>query len=242
MLNPGNNALALLIAEALKNRCTHETLPGVAEDVGFALGEATSKRDRALAGLKTADRKTLGAIAEHVGRRFTDSIWKKLGASFLRRESHLSARLRGATLRRRSGHDLAGERAIDDVLRPLWPIDSMGDVFFSSRPLAQQIVQHMILNPTDWDAEYLFGELGAFTCSRSRFARLLEAVMHPLARRGPEAQRLGSELNEILRRDGYKLETTGEASSYPIYALSRLHRGGRGCAKKPDLRLDWTEA
>jgi hypothetical protein len=103
MLNPGNNALALLIAEALKNRCTHETLPGVAEDVGFALGEATSKRDRVLAGLKTADRKTLGAIAEHVGRRSPTSIWKKLGASFLRRESHRSARLRGATLRRRSG-------------------------------------------------------------------------------------------------------------------------------------------
>lgn len=42
MLTPGNNALALRIAETLKNRCTHETLRGVAEDVGFALGDATT--------------------------------------------------------------------------------------------------------------------------------------------------------------------------------------------------------
>jgi hypothetical protein len=43
----------------------------VAEDVGFALGEATSKRDRVLSGLRTADRRTLGAIAERLGRRFS---------------------------------------------------------------------------------------------------------------------------------------------------------------------------
>jgi hypothetical protein len=231
MLTPENNALALRIAETLKNRCTHETLPGVAEDVGFALGEATSKRDRVLAGLKTADRKTLGAIAERVGRRFTDFDFEESGCLVLEEGEPPISVITRRDIAKAFGHDLAGERAIDEVLRPLWPIDNMGDVFFSSRSLAQQIVQHMIINPTDWDAEYLFGELGAFTCSRSRFARLIEAVMHPLARRGPEVQRLASGLNEILRRDGYKLETTGEASGYPIYALSRLHRGVAGAPK-----------
>ena len=231
MLTPGNNALALRIAETLKNRCTHETLPGVAEDAGFSVGEAASKRDRALTGLKTADRKTLGAIAERIGRQFADFNLEETGCLVLEEGDPPISEITRRDIVKVFGHDLAGERAIDDVLKPLWPIDSMGDSFFSSRSLAQQIVQHMIINPTDWDAEYLFTELGAFACSRSRFARLLEAVMHPLARRGPEVQSLASELNEILRRDGYRLETTGEASGYPVYALSRIHRGVAGAPK-----------
>jgi hypothetical protein len=231
MLTPGNNALVLRIAEMLKNRCTHETLPGVAEDVGFSVGEAASKRDRALAGLKIVDRKTLGAIAERVGRRFADFDLEETGCLVLEEGDAPISEITRRDIAKLFGYDLAGERAIDDVLKPLWPIDNMSDCFFSSRSLAQQIAQHMILNPTDWDAEHLFAELGAFTCSRSRLARLFEAVMHPLARRGPEAQRLASELNEILRRDGYKLETTGEASGYPVYALSRIHRGVAGAPK-----------
>lgn len=231
MLNPGNNALALRIAEMLKNRCTHETLPGAAEDAGFSLGEAASKRDRVLAGLKSADRKTLGAIAERVGRRFADFDLEEAGCLVLEEGDPPISEITRRDIAKVFGHDLAGERAVDDVLRPLWPIDIMSDGFFASRSLAQQIMQHMVVNPTDWDAEHLFGELSAFTSSRSRFARLLESVMHPLARRGPEAQRLASDLNELLRRDGYKLETTGEASGYPVYALSRLHRGVAGAPK-----------
>ncbi|KLK91879.1 hypothetical protein AA309_17380 [Microvirga vignae] len=231
MLNPGNNALALRIAETLKNRCTHETLPGAAEDAGFSLGEAVSKRDRVLAGLKTADRKTLGAIAQRIGTRFADFNLEETGCLVLEEGEPPITEITRRDIAKAFGHDLAGERLIDEVLKPLWPIDSMGVGFISGRSLTQQIVQHMVLNPTDWDAEQLFGELGAFTCSRSRFARLLEAVMHPLARRGAEAQRLASELNEILRRDGYRLEFSGEASGYPGYGLSRLHRGVAGAPK-----------
>ena len=249
MLTPGSNALALRIAETLKNGCTHETLPGVAEDLGFSLGEATSKRDRVLAGLKAADRKTLGAIAERLGRRFTDFDLEETGCLVLEEGDPPISEITRRDIAKAFGHDVAGECAIDDVLKPPWPIDTMGDGFFSSRSLSQQIVQHMIVNPTDWDAEHLFGELDAFACSRSSFGRLLETVMHPLARRGPEAQRLASELNDILRRDGYCLETTGEASGYPVYALSRLRSGVVGAPKNlifasmgPKPELGFTDA
>ena len=231
MLSLGNNALALRIAETLKNRCTHETLPGAAEDAGFSLGEAVSKRDRVLAGLKNADRTTLGAIAQRLGCRFADFDLEETGCLVLEEAEPPISEITRRDIAKAFGHDLAGERPIDEILKPLWPIDSMGDGFFSGRSLAQQIVQHMVLNSTDWDAEHLFGELGALTCSRSRFARLLEAVIHPLARRGATAKRLASELNEILRRDGYKLETASEASGHPVYALSRLQRGVAGAPK-----------
>ncbi|MBR0900786.1 hypothetical protein JQ616_38025 [Bradyrhizobium tropiciagri] len=231
MLTPGNNALALRIAEVLKNRCTHETLTGAAEDAGFILGAEGSKRDRVLGGLKATERKTLAVIAERVGRRFADFDLEETGCLVCEEGEPPISEITRRDIAKAFGHELGGELAIDDVLRPLWPIDSMGDTFFSNRSLAQQVVRHMVVNPTDWDAEHLFGELSAFTCSRSRFARLLEAVMHPLARRGPEVQRLASELNEILRRDGYRLEATGEASGYPVYALSRIHRGVSGSPK-----------
>lgn len=59
MLTPGNNALALRIAEVLKNRCTHETLTGAAEDAGFILGAEGSKRDRFASRQIETDRNSL---------------------------------------------------------------------------------------------------------------------------------------------------------------------------------------
>jgi very-short-patch-repair endonuclease len=151
-------------------------------------------------------------------------------------QSERSSRNARRSVQHADGQTAAPATAMEFVVQRWWaellrrPGRSLLTFIMLSRSLAQQIVQHMIINPTDWDAEHLFGELSAFTCSRSRFARPLEAVMHPLAHRGPEA--LANELNEILRRDGYRLETTGEASGYPIYTLSRLHRGVAGAPKK----------
>ncbi len=141
---PGNNAPALRIAETLKNRCTHETLPGAAEDAGFSLGEAASKRDRVLAGLKTADRKTLGAIAERLGRRFLDFDLEEAGCLVLEEGDPPITEIARRDIAKVFGHDLAGERAVDDVLKPLWPIDSMSYGFFASRSLSHQILQHII--------------------------------------------------------------------------------------------------
>lgn len=231
MLAPGDNGLALRIAETLKARCTHERLPGEAADAGFSPGDAVSKRDRVMAGLSNVDRKTLGAIAQRLGARFSDHDLEEVGFRVLEEGEPPITEITRRDVARLFGHDLAGGRAIDDILRPLWPIETMGDSFFSGRSLAKQIIQHMVLNPTDWDAEELFLQLGALTCSRTRFARLLEAVMHPLARRGEDAARLADGLNAILRRYGYKLEAAGEASGYPIYAVTRLHRGVAGAPK-----------
>ena len=94
-------------------------------------------------------------------------------------------------------------------------MDTLWDAFFTGR--AREIEQHMILNPGDWSVEHLFEQIGALSCSRDRFARLIEAALHPLGRRGPKQAALAEEINAVLRRDGYELALAGEESGYPIF-------------------------
>jgi hypothetical protein len=90
----------------------------------------------------------------------------------------------------------------------LFPIQNPPAEFFSGRSLAREIEQHMVRSPGDWDVEHLLRRIGALTCSRDRFARLLEAALHPLGRRGPEQTELAEALDRVLRRDGPALSTT----------------------------------
>jgi hypothetical protein len=129
------------------------------------------------------------------------------------------------------GDDLCGEQDVVTILRKLFAIDTMGADFFSNCTLARDIEQHMILNPGGWDVEYLFQRIGALTCSRDRFGRLIEAALHPLGRRGPGQVALVDELNAVLRRDGYQLKADGEESGYPIYRMYPLGRGPTGSPK-----------
>lgn len=89
-----------------------------------------------LAVLKTAHRKTLGAIPERVGRRFTDFDLEETGCLVLEEGEPPISEITRRDIARAFGHDLAGERTIDEVLRALWPIDNMGDVLLS-QPLAR---------------------------------------------------------------------------------------------------------
>ena len=54
----------------------------------------------------------------------------------------------------------------------------------NSSSLRDQIHRHMVLNVGDWPVERLFAEIGAFDCSRARFAALLQDAVNPLARSG----------------------------------------------------------
>jgi hypothetical protein len=100
-----------------------------------------------------------------------------------------------------------------------------------SRSLRDQIERHMDRNPGDWSVEFLFGEIGAFDCSRARFAALLEETVHPLSRSGDEQIRIVAELNKVLTRDGYHLVPEGEESGYPIFTFRPVVRGVAGRPK-----------
>ncbi|MCZ4093436.1 AbiJ-related protein [Sinorhizobium psoraleae] len=129
------------------------------------------------------------------------------------------------------GDDLCGEHDLVGLVGRLFPIQNLAAEIFSGRSLAREIEQHMVRNPGDWDVEYLFQKIGALNCSRDRFARLIEAALHPLGRRGPEQTDLVEAINRVLRRDGYVLNIEAEESGYPIYRLQPLSRGPTGSPK-----------
>jgi very-short-patch-repair endonuclease len=85
-------------------------------------------------------------------------------------------------------------------------------------------------NPGDWSVEFLFGEIGAFDCSRARFGALLEEAVHPLSRSGEEQLQTVTALNKVLARDGYELAQESELS-HPIFAFRPLVRGVSGRPK-----------
>ncbi|RWM06849.1 MAG: hypothetical protein EOR72_31105 [Mesorhizobium sp.] len=89
----------------------------------------------------------------------------------------------------------------------------------------------MVRNLGDWSVAFLFEQIGALTCSRDRFARLIEAALHPLGRRGPDQVDLVTTINAVLRRDGYELKVDGEESGYPLYRLAPIALGVAGAPK-----------
>jgi hypothetical protein len=99
-----------------------------------------------------------------------------------------------------------------EVIRSLFPLRVVGTDFFSTRTLADKIHQHMVHNVGDWSVEFLFEQIGAMTCSRDRFARLVRSV----GRGDPEQTALVDSINLVLRRDGYVLRSVAEESGYAL--------------------------
>lgn len=132
------------------------------------------------------------------------------------------------------GDDLAGEMDPGELVGRYFKIDDPFDGLFgprSGKSLTDRIYQHMVRNPGDWSVEDLFGEIGAFECSRARFAALLEEAVHPLARSGKEQEATVAALNKVLAGDGYELAPNGDESGHPIYAFRPIVRGVDGRPK-----------
>ena len=131
------------------------------------------------------------------------------------------------------GHDLMGEAALLETLDRYFdlfgPVD-FGLVWGGTGSLRDRIQQHMVRND-DWSVEDLFGHLGAFQCSRARFAALLEETVHPLARSGDAQRQAVRDLNAVLVRDGYELAVEGEVSGHPLYRFRAISRGVDGRPK-----------
>jgi hypothetical protein len=131
------------------------------------------------------------------------------------------------------GDDLAGERSTVEVVEGYFPLSSPFESLFGSRgqSLRDQVARHMDHNPGDWSVEQLFGEIGAFDCSRARFGALLEQAVHPLSRSGDEQTKTVAALNGVLARDGYELAQDGEISGHPLFSFRSLVRGVSGRPK-----------
>jgi very-short-patch-repair endonuclease len=222
------------LASIIQQRATNAEMPPLGLSAGLTIPpyqEGVSKRDRARAALAGKSPRELGEIAQRLGVHLGDYDLEETGLAGLESGSIPITEITRRDVAKCFGDDLCGEQDLVMLVERLFPIQNLTAEFSSDRSLAREIEQHMVRNPGDWDVEYLFQQIGALTCSRNRFARLLEAALHPLGRRGPEQTDLAERLNHVLRRDGYILNIEAEESGYPIYRLQPLSRGPTGSPK-----------
>lgn len=195
--------------------------------------EGLSKRqriDQALAGLPQEELARLALkFAAHRGDIALDEAGRKVLEASDPPLTHITRR----DIARVFGDDLAGERGTVEMVERYLPLSSSLEDFLGSggRSLRDQVAQHMDRNPGDWSVEYLFGQIGAFDCSRARFGALLEEAVHPLSRSGEEQSQTVAALNNVLARDGYELAQESDLSGHPIFGFRPLVRGVSGRPK-----------
>lgn len=184
---PNADPLAAWAAEVLKDRTTHTSLGETCAAFGLSEempNDSGSKFDRALTRFEGKEPRAVAAIAEQIGRRYGLLDLEEAAVAKLEEgDPPLTEITRRDVARFFDPPSLSGDRGLLDLLRQIWPIDTMGDGFPFTDSLADDINQYMLRND-DWSVKDLFERLGALTCTRKRFFRLLEAALHPLARRG----------------------------------------------------------
>ncbi|MBI4867383.1 MAG: hypothetical protein HY816_10580 [Candidatus Wallbacteria bacterium] len=125
---------------------------------------------------------------------------------------------------------LGGQRNIATILSLAVPSIDLhtGEAFDIS--LNDEIQRHMVRNQ-DWETEYLFERVGAYSWSDARFVRLLEESVHPLSRTGEEQAQWVSTINACLQRDGFTMEVAEHISGHQVFKARTLAGGVRGRPK-----------
>jgi len=197
------------------------------------VGEGLSKRQRVELALENFTQEDLARLALKFAAHRGDFALDEAGRKVLEASDPPLSHITRRDVARVFGDDLAGERNTVEMVERLFVLSTPLEGMFGSSggSLRAQIGQHMDRNPGDWSVEYLFGQIGAFDCSRARFAALLEDAVHPLARSGEDQLRTGDALNKILARDGFELAQESELSGHPIFSFRSLVRGVSGRPK-----------
>lgn len=195
--------------------------------------EGFSKRQRIELALDNLTQEDLARLALKFAAARSDIPLDEAGRKVLEANDPPLTQITRRDVARILGDDLAGERSTVEVVEGYFPLATPFEGFFGSRgqSLRDQVARHMDHNPGDWSVEQLFGEIGAFECSRARFGALLEQAVHPLSRSGDEQTKTVAALNRVLARDGYELAQDGEISGHPLFSFRSLVRGVSGRPK-----------
>lgn len=195
--------------------------------------EGFSKRQRIELALENHTQEDLGRVALKFAAARGDIPLDEAARKVLEADDPSLTQITRRDIARVLGDDFAGERSTVEVVEGLFPLSSPFEGFFgnSGKSLRDQIARHMDHNPGDWSVEHLFGEIGAFDCSRARFGALLEQAVHPLSRSGDEQTKTVAALNKVLSRDGYELAQDDEISGHPLFSFRSLVRGVGGKPK-----------
>jgi hypothetical protein len=196
-------------------------------------GEGLSKTQRIDLALENLTQVQLAHLALKFAAHNGDVALDEAGRKVLEAGDPPLTHITRRDIARVLGDDLAGERSTVEVVGRYFVLSTpLEDLLGSnSQSLRDKIERHMDRNPGDWSVEVLFGEIGAFDCSRARFAKLLEEAVHPLSRSGKEQLQAVAALNKVLSRDGYGLAQESELSGHPIYSFRAVVRGVGGRPK-----------
>lgn len=136
-----------------------------------------------------------------------------------------------------------------DFLSRLYDLDLMPSRDRRFRTAAGDIGQHRVLNPLDWDDDWIFYD-SRFGLAESDDAllRFLAEMLHPYVRTDlAEVEHLCTFFNAVLIHDGYEIAKIDDISGAPIFAGRRIGSGVRGSMKnlifaaigaKPEIVLD----
>lgn len=196
-------------------------------------GEGLSKNQRIALALDGLSEKALAQLALMFAAESGDVIMDEAGRKVLEAEEPALSRITRRDVARVFGDDLAGQADLLEMVGRYFVLSDPLDSFFGSRgkSLRDKIDRHMVRNVGDWSVEHLFGEIGAFECSRARFAALLQDAVHPLARSGDDQLQTVAALNKVLSRDGYELVPDREESGHPVFTFRPIVRGVSGRPK-----------
>jgi hypothetical protein len=225
----------------------HSDIPSLCESLGMLAppprqdpqsGRDITKHERLQASLTACPDNQLPAVARAVlGKQQLDAehrnalqdlLWQNtryveiLGRT--RREIAASFHL--ADHIRHPDHFLA-------MLDSLWMLDDdlLDGWGGAQRSLRAEINPHVIRNPDDWDAEYLFERLGCFEAPHPRFGRFLEALAAARTLQSEPAQRRFVDMaDENLRAVGAQLHEVGAEDGYPLFELIQ---NGQAPSRRP---------
>ncbi len=121
----------------------------------------------------------------------------------------------------------------EEFLSRLYDLDNLPSHDSRYATAAQDIWQHCINNPADWEDDWIwhderFGLVG----NDEALLRFLVEMLHPVVRTDPaEVERLHAFFNETLAHDGYELIEANTISGAPIFAARTIGAGVPGALK-----------
>lgn len=106
-----------------------------------------------------------------------------------------------------------------DFLSRLYNLDDLRSHDSRFRTAADDIWQHTILNPSDWEPDWVFTDsrFNVLRGSDEGFLNFISETLHPLVRDQEEAKGLAETFNVDLAKDGWQLVPIRLVSGRPVY-------------------------
>ena len=110
-------------------------------------------------------------------------------------------------------------------LSRLYRLDELPSSEFRFASMADEIWQHRVNNPMDWDDDWVYEDarLNLYGCSDEEFLNFLCEMLHPIVR--PDVDEVGhllSIFNESLAVEGWQIIPEGKMAGKAVYAAQQI--------------------